>query len=227
MLQTSLNMFDLGVAIIVGLSALLSFYRGFLREMMSLGAWIGAAIITLYTFPHVSKMIEPQVKSEAIASGLASMGVFMIALVIISIFGGLIVRYMKPSGEVGFFDNLIGLLFGVARGVLLVAIAYFIMTLVIAPKDYPEWVKTAVSRPYVAKTAEVVAKLAPDYLDLTPRNEKDGKKPETVKREETHTLGDDLADDSVTVKHGTDTPSSLPSLSDLKKRIDDAQKDVK
>jgi uncharacterized membrane protein required for colicin V production len=224
-------MFDLGVAIVLGLSALLSFYRGFLREVMSLGAWIAAAIITLYTFPAVSKMIEPQVKSAAIASGLASMGVFMIALVLISILSGLIVRYIKPGEEIGFLDNLIGLMFGIARGVLLVAIAYFIMTLVIAPKDYPEWVKTAKTRPYVAKTAHLVAKLAPSYLDLVMGEDKDKQKAEgdgaapVVKKPQT---GDDNADEDVDVHRGADKPSTtLPTLDDLQKRIHDANDEAK
>ncbi len=61
MVQTSLNIFDLVVFGILGLSALLSFFRGFVREVLSLGAWVGASLITLYAFPacrrqHPSRM---------------------------------------------------------------------------------------------------------------------------------------------------------------------------
>lgn len=165
MVETSLNLFDLGVAIIVGLSALLSFFRGFIREVLSLGAWVGAAIITLYAFPHVADWLQPQMKNTMVASGLAAMGTFMCALIVISIFNGLLLKYVKTGSDVGLLDNALGLAFGVARGVLLVAIAYFIMTVVLRPEDYPDWVKQAVTRPYVEDAAKWVASVAPNYLD--------------------------------------------------------------
>lgn len=216
MIQTSLNIFDLGVIIIVGLSALLSFYRGFLREIMSLGAWIGAAFITLYTFPDVSEMIKPQVKNDMVASGLASMGVFMISLVVISILSGLLVKYLKPSGEVGFLDNLIGLMFGVARGVLLVAIGFFMMTLVMNEKEYPDWVTESKTRPYVAQASDMVAKLAPSYLEGVigtkkndlPDPQKGNVVPKPVKRSIEKTNENAVEDDA-----------DLPSFEDLQRRI--------
>ena len=79
MVETSLNMFDLVVLVVVGLSALLSFFRGFIREVLSLGAWVGAALITLYAFPQVTEYIRPKVNSDLVASGLASMGTFIVA----------------------------------------------------------------------------------------------------------------------------------------------------
>jgi membrane protein required for colicin V production len=164
MVETSLNLFDLGVLIVVGLSALLSFFRGFVREILSLGAWMGASVITLYMFPTASKFIEPQVKSAVIASGLASIGVFFIALILISVVTGLLLKFVKTGAEVGLLDNMVGLMFGIARGVLIVAIAYFVMTIVIVEKDYPDWVKQSKSRPYIAEVSHGIAKIAPSYL---------------------------------------------------------------
>ena len=122
MVEASLNIFDLGVIIVIGLSALLSFFRGFVREVLSLGAWLGAGIITLYSFPAVSKWLLPQVKSEMVASGLASMGVFICSLILLSILLGVLLKFLKPGSEVGFLDNFIGLFFGLARGVLVVSV---------------------------------------------------------------------------------------------------------
>lgn len=176
MVQTSLNLFDLGVFAILGLSAMLSFFRGLIREVLSLGAWVGAALITLYAFPHVAVAMQPHVKSTMIASGFAALGCFMLALIIISVFNGMLMRYVKPGSEIGLLDNALGLGFGLLRGVLLVSLAYFVMTVVMPPKDYPEWVKTAKTRLYVEKSAKWIAAMAPSYLDdLSPLKEK-GKK---------------------------------------------------
>lgn len=165
MVETSLNLFDLGVLVVVGLSALVSFFRGFIREVLSLGAWVGAAIITLYWFPNVAEYFQQHMKNTMVASGLAAMGTFMAALVVISLFNSLLLKYVKTGADVGLLDNALGLTFGVARGMLLVSIAYYIMTVVISEEDYPEWVETAVSRPYVEATAKWISEIAPNYLD--------------------------------------------------------------
>ena len=213
MVETSLNIFDLGVLIIVGLSALLSFYRGFLREVMSLGSWIGASVIALYAFPSVSEWIKPQVKSEMVASGLASMGVFMVALIMISIISGMFFKYLKPSGEIGFLDNLVGLIFGVARGVLIIAIAYLVMDKIITEKNFPDWVKEAKTRTYAAQAASMVAKIAPSYLasmaETTDALKKEGEnaaeKPSSIKLPKPDTAEKNRIE--------------LPSMEELQQRI--------
>lgn len=188
MVETSLNMFDLIVIAVVGLSALLSFFRGFIREVLSLGAWIGASVITLYYFADVTEWIRPKVNSDIVASGLASIGTFMVALIVISLFTRFLGKYVKSGSDVGVLDNLLGMTFGAARGILLCAIGFFIMTTVIAEDDYPEWIEKAMTRPYVEKAAEWLAEVAPDYMeDLTPLKEDDGsvsesEKPKAIKR---------------------------------------------
>lgn len=209
MVETSMNIFDLGVLVIIGLSALLSFFRGFARELLSLGAWVAAGLITLYSFPVVAEWIEPQVKNAAIASGLASMGVFFVSLIFLSIFTGTLVKFIKPGSEVGMLDNLVGLVFGAARGALVVAIAYFIMTLVLNEKDYPEWVKQAETRPYVARAAGWVADAAPDYLNVPSDSEKH--KAKAIRTEATEDMKekfDELRD-------------KTPSFEELQRRVRD------
>ena len=213
MVQTSLNIFDLGVILVIGLSALMSFFRGFTREVLSLGAWIIASIVTLYAFPQVSEWIQPQVKNPMVASGLASIGVFLITLVVISIMSSILLKFMKSSSEIGMIDNIMGLIFGGARGVLLVTIGYFIMTLVMTEKDYPAWVSQAATRPYIARSARWLAGLAPSYLE-----------------ELMHSTGDkgDDADGAPVIKKSTakttkpainDDGANLPSFEDLQQRL--------
>jgi membrane protein required for colicin V production len=218
MVEASLNIFDLGVIIVIGLSALLSFFRGFVREVLSLGAWLGAGIITLYSFPAVSKWLLPQVKSEMVASGLASMGVFICSLILLSILLGVLLKFLKPGSEVGFLDNFIGLLFGVARGVLVVSIAYFVMTIVINEKDLPEWLEGSLTRPYVAKSAAWVAAITPSYMDeiiAKDGGDGDGENAEAVRnakaqiQEKTEEAADRLEEEG----------KSMPSFEELQRRV--------
>jgi membrane protein required for colicin V production len=208
MAHTALNIFDFCVLGTIGLSALLSFFRGFVREVLSLCTWVGASIITLYFFPTVSHWIAPQVKSPEVASGLAALGLFLTSLIFISIFTGLLLKFVKTGKEVGLLDNMVGLLFGTARGVLLVSIAYFIMTLIIAEKDYPDYVKNAATRPYVAESARYVSRLAPTYLHeaIGGKHDSDAK---------------DIKIDDHALHNLTNSLSSVPSVEELQQRMRD------
>lgn len=169
-----LSVFDAGVLIILGLSGLLSFFRGFIREVFSLAAWIGATLITVYNFPRVAEWLKPQVENDMAAVGIATLGTFMVALISISIFNSIFMRFLKKSSDVGLLDNGLGLLFGLFRGALLICLAYYTMTLVMDEKDYPPYVAQAKTRPYVAKGAEWVASLAPDYLSTFDKDDPEG-----------------------------------------------------
>ena len=172
MVETQINLFDAVVIGVIGLSALLSFFRGFIREVLSLGAWVSASLITIYAFPKVAGWLQPSINNTAIASGFAALGTFMTALVLISIINGILLKYMKKGSEVGLLDNWLGLLFGIFRGSLILALGFYIMTLVLKPDDYPIWVQEAMTRDYVEKGASILANLAPEYLKpmspLTP-----------------------------------------------------------
>lgn len=173
MVDTTLNMFDVVVISVVGLSALLSFFRGFVREIFSLGAWIFAGIITLYSFPHVTSLIEPHVKNPIFASGFASMGTFIIAFLLISIFSSMLMKFMKTGSDIGVLDNLLGLGFGFFRGALLLSLGYFLMSKMMEEKEYPEFIQTAITRPYVAIGGRIIEKVAPSYLNSLLSAEED------------------------------------------------------
>ena len=231
-----LTIFDFGVFAIVGLSALLSFFRGIVREMFSLGAWFGAGIIALYTFPRVAVVLGHSIVNKTIASGLAALLAFMLAMMAISMISRVLLKFIKSGSDIGLLDHGVGLLFGLARGVLVVAIGYFIFTLSTNQNEYPAWVKSATTRPYVAHAATAVSHMAPSYID------------ELMKPSSPKEADDDEADDTIDPKTGNSKPSPIverfmekdakdapaeakkpaasdwPSANDLKQRIKGAAK---
>lgn len=164
MVETTFNLFDLVVLIVTVLSALLSFFRGFIREVLSLGAWITSSIATMYLFPDVAMMVKPYIQNTVIASGFAAMGTFMCFLMTFSILNSIIMRYVKKGSEIGLMDNGLGLIFGVFRAALLLSLAYFSAMFVMSEEKFPQWAQEAKTRPYVAMGARVIEKIAPAYL---------------------------------------------------------------
>lgn len=131
------------VGAVIVISALLAYSRGLLREVLSIGGWIVAAILG-FVFVDQAQPLVRQLPYLGDALGdscelsvVASFGViFVVALVIVSIFTPLISSLVQRSAFGG-VDQALGFLFGVARGVLLVAIAFFIYDTVITSQDIP------------------------------------------------------------------------------------------
>jgi membrane protein required for colicin V production len=214
MVHTAINIFDLIVFGVIGLSALLSFFRGFVREVLSLGAWVGAAIITLYAFPHVAAWLKPHISQPEIASGIAALCTFIGSLIILSVFNSLLLKFLKSGSDVGLLDNALGLCFGGLRGALLVAVGFFIFSLGTEDDQYPEWMKASFSLPYVAEWSELVRTVAPSYLDeITPGNEKSV--------EQAVDKAVDRADEQAQKRLESDE-TRWPTLDDLSNRMDDS-----
>lgn len=120
------------VAGIVVISAILAYARGLVREAMAVLGWVGAAVLA-FSF---AGSFEPLVREIPVVGDflgdscelavLAAFSlVFAIGLVIFSFFTPLLSAAIRNS-PVGGIDRGLGFLFGVARGVLLVAVAFVV-----------------------------------------------------------------------------------------------------
>jgi len=131
------------VALVIVLSALLAYSRGFVREAMAIVGWIAAAVLAFIFAPQVKPLIqEVPVLGEFIADSCelsviaAFAAVFAVALIIVSFFTPLFSSLVRRSA-VGGIDQGFGFLFGVARGILLVAIAFFVYETVMTTQNVP------------------------------------------------------------------------------------------
>jgi membrane protein required for colicin V production len=117
------------VALVIVVSAILAYSRGFVREVMSIAGWIVAAILAYMFAPKAEPLVReiPVLgnflgDSCELAIIAAFAAVFALALVIVSIFAPLFSSAVQRSA-LGGLDQGLGFLFGVLRGLLLVAVA--------------------------------------------------------------------------------------------------------
>ena len=129
------------VALVIVVSALLASSRGFVREALSIAGWIGAAILASV----FASQAEPLVKELPVIGGFigescelaiiaAFAAVFALALVIMSIITPLFSSLVQRS-VLGGLDQGIGFLFGVLRGIVLVAVAFFVYDVVLTSQN--------------------------------------------------------------------------------------------
>jgi len=117
------------VAVVIILSALLAYSRGFVREALSIGGWVAAAVLgylfadqlrpILNTVPVLGDFIADQCELSLLASFSV---VMVLGLIVMSIFTPLFSSLVQRS-ILGGLDQGVGFLFGVVRGVLLVVVA--------------------------------------------------------------------------------------------------------
>ena len=129
------------VALVIVLSALLAYSRGFVREALAIAGWIVAGIVAFLFAPQVEPLVkEVPVVGDFIADSceLSMIGAFTAIFAVVLIAASLITPVFSSliqRSALGGLDQGVGFLFGVARGVLLVAIAYFVYETVVTSQN--------------------------------------------------------------------------------------------
>ncbi len=156
-----MNWFDFAVLGLLALSGLLAMARGFVKELLSLAGWIIAAIVTFLALPYVREPVRNIVKSQTIADIGSGIVIFLVVLVICGLVTHALTRRL-PSGTFGFVDGLLGLVFGLARGALLVSLAYLLLNFAFKSDNLPPWVQEAKTKPYLDEGREILQRLNPE-----------------------------------------------------------------
>ncbi len=114
---------DAVIAIVVLLSALFAYSRGFTREVFTLGIWIVAALAALNFYPMVEPVLRDFVDLGDLTPWAAIAIAFVLALIILTIVAGAIASLISNS-VLGPIDKGLGFLFGIARGLVLLALVW-------------------------------------------------------------------------------------------------------
>lgn len=158
-----MNAVDLAVLAIIALSAVFAFARGFVREALSIVAWVGAALITLYGFTTAYGLVAHFVATPLLAELIGGAGLFLIALIGLTILTGFLARFAQSSA-LSPIDRTLGLIFGIARGAVLVSLAYLVVDISLPPTDRPSWLQDAKSEPFLAQGADMLRGVLPESL---------------------------------------------------------------
>ncbi|MCG6903349.1 MAG: CvpA family protein [Rhodobacter sp.] len=118
------------VAVVIVISAILAYSRGFVREVMAILGWVAAAVLAFIFAPQVEPLVKeiPYIGPKFLADSCelsiiaAFAAVFAVALVVVSVFTPLFASIVQRSA-LGGLDQGLGFFFGVLRGLLLVAVA--------------------------------------------------------------------------------------------------------
>ncbi|MGI9317854.1 MAG: CvpA family protein [bacterium] len=112
---------DIAIIVILLVSTLIGIFRGFVREILSLAAWI-VAVLVAWTFAEMGAVyLEPYISQPPLRVVAAFAGIFVVVLILLSIISYLIYKLFALAGITG-VDRSLGGLFGIVRGIIVIAL---------------------------------------------------------------------------------------------------------
>jgi membrane protein required for colicin V production len=155
------SVLDIALIGVMLISGVLAMVRGFMREVLSIASWGLAALVTLSAYSKAVPIAKQYISNEMIATGAAVGALFLGTLLVVSLFTVKISDMILDS-RVGALDRSLGFLFGLARGLVIMVVAYLFLVWLVPSKSQPSWVADARSKPVLQGTGDWILSLLPD-----------------------------------------------------------------
>jgi membrane protein required for colicin V production len=155
-----MNLFDCLLIAVLAYSTIVAFLRGIILELFSLAGLIAGILLAAWNYKHVATMLETLITTPAIAEIVAFLLIVIGIMVLSTLLGKALNRTAHAIG-LGFFDRLMGALFGFGRGCLfgvaiLMAIAAFL--------PHSAWIANSRLSSYFLAGAHAVSFVVPHDL---------------------------------------------------------------
>lgn len=143
-----MTLFDYVVLAIVALSVLLSVMRGLVREVLALASWVLAFVAASLFAGEVAALLPAGIRAEELRLLIGFAGVFLAVLLVLSLLA-IIASKLVVSGGLGVEDRVLGGIFGLVRGMVVVMILVLVAGLTPLPR-HAAWREALLSKPVTA-----------------------------------------------------------------------------
>jgi len=167
---------DVIILIIVALSALLAFYRGLIKEVLSIIGWVILTVLMIYVLPLLTPLFKDYIESGLMAGVAASVTIFVVFFILWFIFTTYVCGKIRSLKKLNLLDRLLGLFFGIMRAALLVVLCYIAIGWIVPLDEQPEFLAKSKYYKLAGTFAEPIEKMIPqETLDMIKAKDKDGK----------------------------------------------------
>jgi len=133
---------DIGIAVIIAISGLISLVRGFVKEAMSLVIWVAAFVVAMTYSEAVSELLVNFIELASLRQLSAWGGLFVATLLVGAMVNFMLGKLVTSTG-LGGTDGTLGLVFGVFRGLLIVLALVIVLPQAIPVEQDPWWQESA------------------------------------------------------------------------------------
>lgn len=154
--------FDIAVLLFVGVGAVIGFMRGFVQEVLALGAWIFAIFAIHMLHTPLTAALEPYIGTGSGSAVLAFALLLLVPYAVVKLVAKWAGSRSRAS-VLGPVDRVLGFGFGAVKGVIIVVLAFSIVVLgydtIWGVKGRPEWIVTARTYPFINASSEALVKM--------------------------------------------------------------------
>src|SRR5215813_338035 len=151
---------DIFLIVVMFISGMLAMVRGLIREVLSIAGWGAAAGAAFLAYARLLPAAKTYFNNDYVAIGVTTAGAFIGTLIIVSVITVRISDKILDS-RIGALDRTLGFLFGLARGLLIVVVAFAFYDWFQPPKLQPGWIANA-------KSLVVLKSLRDDIISMSP-----------------------------------------------------------
>lgn len=153
-----INGLDLTVGIVLLISALLAFMRGFVHEVLSIAAWVGAVLAAVQGLPFARPLARKVIPIDWAADSAAAVIIFLAVLLFLSILTNAVARSIQKSA-LNNLDRSLGFAFGLARALVILGVGLIITDWLTSRR--PQWMAQAKTLPIIEMTADTLKAVVP------------------------------------------------------------------
>jgi len=158
-----MHWFDISVTIALILSGVWSFYRGLIRELLSLLGLVAAAVLAIRGYPYGATVLEPLIAVEWVRQAVSFVVIFL-AVMAMAMLCSTLLRLVIRTVGLSLLDRLLGGLFGLAKVVLVVSVL-LLMASKFFPPETAQLAAESVLAPLLFRSAALLAPFLEQHAD--------------------------------------------------------------
>ena len=183
----TLGLIDVILVAVIIISVLFALYRGLVRELLGIAAWILAGFAALYSYASLQPLMNKIIENKTTAGIVGSCVVALIVLIVMTLINSWITKRLRQSALSG-LDRVLGFAFGVGRAGLLAAICYLGASMFMSERKLNEMEEQNFSVPYIRVMAGWLEHVVPDNVKADLKDYEQGK----LKKKTTPKIGIEL-----------------------------------
>ena len=152
---------DIIIVGIIFISTLISLFRGFVKESISLATWILAGVLAIRYMDVLAALLENSIESVTVRMAASFAVLFIVTLIVGAIFNFIVSQMVNKTG-LGGTDKALGMVFGLGRGVLIIVMLLLLASLTPIPEE--QWWKESLLIEHFSSISAWIREFLPQDL---------------------------------------------------------------
>ena len=151
-----MTLFDLIVLVLLGVSALVGFIRGATRELITVIAFVVAALAAVFLLRFTGPIARGAIDPNWAGNAVAILIVFLAVYILLRVAGAQVTKRIHQTEALGTVDRIAGIGVGLLRALVLIGVFHLVFHAATPPERLPHWMTGAAAYPLSSAAARGV-----------------------------------------------------------------------